>query len=81
VKSLIALLLIAGLGVCTIGCDMKKGTTENTTKVTVTETKDGKVTGKTETTTTDTSKTTPSGTPGVPGKTTQKSTETTETSK
>ena len=80
-KSLIALLLIAALGVFTFGCDMKKGTTENSTRTTVTETKDGKVTGKMETTTTDTSKTTPSGTPGVPGKTTQKSTETTETSK
>jgi hypothetical protein len=83
VKSLIALLVIATLGVFAIGCETKKGTTENKTTTTVIETKDGKVTGKTETTTTDTTKTTQSATPGATGKTTEtqkKSTET-ETSK
>ena len=80
-KSFLALFLIAAIGVFTIGCDTKKGTTENTTKTTVTETKDGKVTGKSETTTTDTLKTVPPATPGADAKTTEKSSATTETTK
>jgi len=48
-KSFLTLFLISALGVFIIGCESNKGTTENTTKTTVTQTKDGKVTGKTET--------------------------------
>ena len=50
---------IAALGVFTIGCENKKGTTENKTKTTITETKDGKVTDESTTTTTDKTKTIP----------------------
>ena len=39
-----ALVLIATLGVFTIGCE--KGTTENKTETTTTQTKDGKVVGE-----------------------------------
>ena len=47
-KRFLALVLIAALGVFTIGCETKKGTTENKTKTTTTQTKDGKVTGETD---------------------------------
>jgi hypothetical protein len=43
--------LIAALGVFTIGCGSKKGTTENKTQTKTTQTKDGKTTGETTTTT------------------------------
>lgn len=78
----LALVLIAALGAFTIGCESKKGTTENKFQTTTTQTKDGKVTGATTTTTTDTTKTTPPVTPGAGAKTTEKTTETTtETTK
>ena len=45
-----AFVLISALGVFTIGCDSQKGTTENKTVTTTTQTKDGKTTGETTTT-------------------------------
>jgi hypothetical protein len=63
--------LIAALGVFTIGCDM--GTTQNKTETKTTQTKDGKTTG--ETTTSTETKTT---TPVAGGTTTEKTTETTK---
>lgn len=81
-KSFLALLLIAALGVFTIGCESKKGTDEFKTKTTTTQTKDGKVTGEKTTTTTDTTKTTRPAKPGAGGTTTEQKTETiTETTK
>lgn len=53
-KRFLAFVLIAALGVFTIGCERKTGTTENKTQTTTTQTKDGKITGETTTTTTDT---------------------------
>jgi hypothetical protein len=70
-KSFLALILIAAIGVFTIGCEAKKGTTENKTQTTTTQTKDGKMTGETTTTTTDTTKTTPPAHPGDVGPTTE----------
>ena len=77
-KSFLAFVLISALGVLTIGCDSQKGTTENKTVTTTTQSKDGKTTS--ETTTNDTkTKTT---TPPAGGKATEKTTETTtETTK
>ena len=49
-KRFLAFVLIAALGVVTIGCDSQKGTTQNKTKTTTTQTKDGKTTGETTTT-------------------------------
>ena len=43
----LALVLIAALGALTIGCESKKGTTQNKTQTTTTQTKDGKITGET----------------------------------
>ena len=78
----LVLVVVVALSVFAFGCETKKGTTENTTKTTVTETKDGKVTGKTETTTTDKTKTTQPDAKGNPGKTSETTTEkTTEMSK
>ena len=76
-KSFLALVLISALGVFTIGCDSQKGTTENKTVTTTTQSKDGKTAS--ETTTNDTkTKTT---TPPAGGKATEKTTTTTETTK
>jgi hypothetical protein len=81
-KRFLALALVATLGVFTIGCETKKGTSENKTQTTVTQTKDGKVTGETTTTTSDKTKITPSATPGAADSTTERTTETTtETTK
>jgi hypothetical protein len=81
-KSFPAFLLIAALGVFTIGCESKKGTDEFKTKTTTTQTKDGKVTGEKTSTTTDTTKATSPTAPGSGGGTTEKTTETTtETTK
>lgn len=81
-KRFLALALVAALGVFTFGCEAKKGTTENKTQTTTTQTKDGKVTGETTTTQTDATKTVRPTTPGVGGTTTEKTTETTtETTK
>ena len=59
-KSFLAFVVIAALGVFTIGCESQKGTTENKTETTTTQTKDGKMTGET-TNTTDTKTTTAPG--------------------
>ena len=78
----LALVVIGALGVFAIGCESKKGTTENKIETKTTQTKDGKITGETKTTTTDTTKTTPPAAPGAGAKTTEKRTETTtETTK
>jgi len=45
-KRFLAFVLIAALGVFAIGCETKKGTTENKTQTTTTQTKDGKMTAK-----------------------------------
>ena len=75
-KRFLAFVLIAVLGVVTIGCESDKGTTQNKTQTKTTQTKDGKITGGMTTTTTDTMKTTPV-TPAAGGTTTEKTTETT----
>ena len=46
-KRFLASVLIAALGVWTIGCENQKDTTENKTETTTTQTKDGKTTGET----------------------------------
>ena len=56
-KCFLAFVLISALGVFTIGCDSQKGTTENKTVTTTTQSKDGKTV--TETTTTNDTKTKP----------------------
>ena len=75
-KGFLAFVVIAALGVFAIGCETKKGTTENKTQTTTTQTKDGKMTGETKTTTTDTTNTAPPATPDAGRKTTEKMTET-----
>ena len=78
-KRFLAFVLITTLGVFTIGCGSQKGTTEDKTQTTTTQTKDGKTVG--ETTTTDETKTKAT-TPAGGGMTTEKTTEkTTETTK
>jgi hypothetical protein len=77
-KLFLAFVLIAALGMFTVGCETKKGTTENKIETTTTPTEDGKITSETKTTTTDTTKTAPPVTPGADGKTTEKTTETTK---
>lgn len=81
-KRFLVLVLLAALGSVIIGCEAKKGTTENKVQTTTTQTKDGKVIRETTETTTDATKTVRPATPGVGGTTTEKTTETTtETSK
>ena len=63
-----AFVLIAALGVLTIGCDCMTGTTQNKTETKTTQTKDGKTTGKTTTSTDTKTKTT---TPTAGGMTTE----------
>lgn len=71
-KRFLALVLIAPLGLFTIGCENQKGSTENKTETTTSEAKDGKtIESTTTTTTTDTTKTAPSATPSAAGKTTE----------
>ena len=76
-KRFVAFVLLAALGVFTLGCESKKGTTESKTETTITQTKDGKTTGEAKFTTTDTTKTSPPLTPGAGGTTTERTTETT----
>ena len=57
-KRFLAFVLIAALGVFTIGCETKKGTTEKKTQTTTTQMKDGKTTDETTTTQTKNGKTT-----------------------
>ena len=45
-KSFLASVLIAVLGVWTIGCENQKGTTENKTETTTSQTKDGETTAQ-----------------------------------
>ena len=45
-KRFLAFVLIAALGIFTIGCESKKGTTEKKTETTTTQTKDGKINGR-----------------------------------
>ena len=47
-KCFLALILIAALGVFTIGCETRKGTTEKKTQTTTTQTKDGTTTDETK---------------------------------
>ena len=60
-KRQLAFVLIAVLGVVTIGCESDKGTIQNKTQTKTTQTKNGKTTGEATTTTTDTMKTTREG--------------------
>jgi hypothetical protein len=46
-KRFLTFVAIAALGVFTIGCESQKGTTENKTETTTTQSKDGKMTGET----------------------------------
>ena len=49
-KCFLAFVVIATLGVFTIGCDSTKNTTQDKIQTTTTQTKDGKVVGETTTT-------------------------------
>jgi hypothetical protein len=78
-KRFLACVVIAALGVFTVGCDSNKKTTQDKIETKTTQTKDGKVVG--ETTTTNETKTKDT-TPAAGGMTTEKTTEkTTETTK
>ena len=77
-KRFLACVVIAALGVFTIGCDSNKSTTQNKTETKTTQTKDGKVVG--ETTTTNETKTKATA-PAAGGVTTEKTTETTTETK
>jgi hypothetical protein len=78
-KRFLAFVMIAAMGVFTIGCDSTKSTSQDKIETTTTQTKDGKVVG--ETTTTNETKT-KTATPPAGGTTTEKTTETTtETTK
>jgi len=80
-KLLLASVLIAVLGILTIGCESQKGTTENKTETKTSQTRDGKTTSET-TTTVDTKTTTTPATPAGGGTIVKKITETTtETTK
>ena len=46
-KRFLTFVAIAALGVFTIGCESQKGTNENKTETTTTQSKDGKMTGET----------------------------------
>jgi hypothetical protein len=72
-KCFLTLVLIAALGVFTIGCGSQNDTTEKKTETKTTQTKDGKITGETKTST-DTKTTTPP----AGGTETEKTTETTK---
>jgi hypothetical protein len=77
-KRFLAFVLIAALGIFTIGCESKKGTTQKKSETTTTQTKDGKITGETTTSTEVKTKAT---TPAAGDMTTEKTTETTKTVK
>ncbi len=74
----LAFVLIAALGIFSIGCESKKGTTQKKSETTTTQTKDGRITGETTTSTEVNTKAT---TPAAGDITTEKSTETTQTTK
>ena len=74
-KCFLTMFLIAALGVFTIGCENKKGTTENKTTTTTTQTKDGNITGEATNATETKTKSTE---PAAGGMTTEKTTETTK---
>lgn len=78
-KRFLACVVIAALGMFTIGCDGINKTTQDKIETKTTQTKDGKVMGETTNTTETTTKTT---NPAPSGMTTEKTTErTTETTK
>ena len=77
-KCFLACVLIAALGVFTIGCESKKGTTEYKTETKATQTEEGKTTGEVKTSTTDTTKTTPVAGGMTTENTTEKTTEKTK---
>lgn len=80
-KRFLAFVLILTVSALTIGCENKKGTTENKTEVKTSQVKDGKTTGETTTTVEKKTSTTPA-TPDGGGTTVKKTTETTtETTK
>ena len=74
-KRFLAVVVIAALGVFAIGCDNQKGTTENKTETTTTQSKDGKMTGETTNSTETTT------TQAKDGKVTSETTTSTETMK
>jgi hypothetical protein len=76
-KRFLAFVLIAALGVLTVGCETKRGTTEYKTETTRTRTEDGQVTGETTTTTIDERKTSPTGTSDGGSQTIERTTKTT----
>jgi hypothetical protein len=75
-KRFLAVVVIAALGVFTIGCDSLTGTTQNKVETKTTQTKDGKTTG--ETTSTDTKSTNPAAGGMTTEKTTEKTSKTTK---
>jgi hypothetical protein len=75
-KRFLTCVLIAALGVFTIGCDSLTGTTQNKVETKTTQTKDGKTTG--ETTSTDTKSTNPAAGGMTTEKTTEKTSKTTK---
>lgn len=75
-KCLVACFLIAALGLLTVGCGSDKGTTENKTVTTTSQTKDGKTSSQTTTDATKTKTTTPPAGGTVTEKTTERTTET-----
>ena len=81
-KRFLAFAVIAALGVFPFGCGSNKGTTENKTQTTTTQTKDGKTTGESKFTATETTKTSPPAAPGTGHATSERTTKTTvETTK
>lgn len=78
-RRFLTLVLIAELGMFTIGCESQKSTIENKTETTTSQTKDGKMTGQTTTTVDTKTTTTPRGTEGGATTTEKTTTKTTET--
>jgi len=74
-KRFLAVVVIAALGVFTIGCDSLTGTTQNKVETKTTQTKDGKTTGETTNSTETTT------TQAKDGKVTSETTTSTETMK
>ena len=77
-KRFLAFVVISALVVFTIGCGSEKGTTENKTVTTTTQSKDGKTTAETTTNDTKTKTTTPAAGGTATEKTTETTTETTK---
>jgi len=77
-KGFLAFVLISALGVLITGCGSEKGTTENKTVTTNSQSKDGKTVSETTTNDTKTKTTTPPDGGKATEKTTQTTTETTK---